>query len=125
MNVAFSEKQLEAFLKLAGDISDDHPVVISKFVEGAMEIELDGVCKDGEFIAAAIHEHIENAGVHSGDATLVLPPQNISNYTMHRVRDAGRKIASRLNITGPVNMQFVAKGTNVMCIETNLRASRR
>ena len=124
MNVAFSLEQLEAFLKLAGDISDEHPVVISKFVEGAMEIELDGVCKDGEFIAAAIHEHIENAGVHSGDATLVLPPQNISNYTMHRVRDAGKKIAKRLNITGPVNMQFVAKGTDCMCIETNLRASR-
>ena len=124
MNVAYTKEQLEAFLNLAGEISNDHPIVISKFIEGATEIELDGVCKDGEFIAAAIHEHIENAGVHSGDATLVLPPHNISNYTKAKVREAGRKVAKRLNITGPVNIQFVAKGTDVMVIETNLRASR-
>ena len=108
----------------AATVSKDHPVVISDFIEGATEIEFDGVGKDGEIIAAAIHEHIENAGVHSGDATLVLPPQTLSDYTKHRVRDAAQKIVKRLNITGPVNIQFVAKGTDVMCIETNVRASR-
>ena len=124
MNVAWNAAQLEAYLKIAGEVSSDHPIVISKFIEGAKEIELDGVCKDGVFIAAAIHEHIENAGVHSGDATLVLPPQSLSAYQMARVRDAGAKIAKKLNITGPVNIQFIAKGSDVMVIETNLRASR-
>jgi len=124
MNVAWNDEQLKAFLNEAATVSKDHPVVISDFIEGAVEIEFDGVGKDGEIIAAAIHEHIENAGVHSGDATLVLPPQSLSDYTMHRVRDAAKKITKRLNITGPVNIQFVAKGTDVMCIETNVRASR-
>jgi carbamoyl-phosphate synthase (ammonia) len=124
MNVAWSDEQLKAFLNEAADVSKDHPVVLSDFIEGAAEIEFDGVGKNGEIIAAAIHEHIENAGVHSGDATLVLPPQTLSAYTMHRVRDAAKKIVKRLNITGPVNIQFVAKGTDVMCIETNVRASR-
>jgi len=85
---------------------------------------MDGVAKDGEIIAAAIHEHIENAGVHSGDATLVLPAQDLTPYQKQRVRDASRKIAKRLNITGPLNIQFVAKGTDVMCIECNVLASR-
>lgn len=124
MNVAWTDSQLKACLTEAADVSKEYPVVISDFIEGAKEIELDGVAKDGKFIAVAIHEHIENAGVHSGDATLVLPPQDLSAYTMQRVRDAGRKIVERLNITGPVNIQFVAKGTDVMCIETNVRASR-
>mmetsp|Transcript_50152 Transcript_50152/g.54142 ORF Transcript_50152/g.54142 Transcript_50152/m.54142 type:complete len:1514 (+) Transcript_50152:67-4608(+) len=124
MNVAWNDEQLKAFLNEAATVSKDHPVVISDFIEGAVEIEFDGVGKDGEIIAAAIHEHIENAGVHSGDATLVLPPQSLSDYTKHRVRDAAKKITKRLNITGPVNIQFVAKGTDVMCIETNVRASR-
>jgi carbamoyl-phosphate synthase (ammonia) len=124
MNVAWNNDQLKAFLNEAATVSKDHPVVISDFIEGATEIEFDGVGKDGEIIAAAIHEHIENAGVHSGDATLVLPPQTLSDYTKHRVRDAAKKIVKRLNITGPVNIQFVAKGTDVMCIETNVRASR-
>lgn len=124
MNVAWDDNQLKAFLNEAATVSKDHPVVISDFIEGAVEIEFDGVVKSGEIIAAAIHEHIENAGVHSGDATLVLPPQTLSDYTMHRVRDAAKKIVKRLNITGPVNIQFVAKGTDVMCIETNVRASR-
>ncbi len=124
MNVAWSDEQLKAFLSEATDVSKEHPVVLSDFIEGANEIEFDGVGKNGEIIAAAIHEHIENAGVHSGDATLVLPPQNLTAYTMHRVRDAAKKIVKRLNITGPVNIQFVAKGTDVMCIETNVRASR-
>merc|ERR1711937_596874 len=107
-----------------GEVSQDKPVVISDFIEGAVEIEMDGVGKNGELIAAAIHEHIENAGVHSGDATLVLPAQDLSAYTKERVRDAAKKIVKRLNITGPVNIQFVAKGTDVMCIECNVRASR-
>jgi carbamoyl-phosphate synthase (ammonia) len=124
MNVAFTDDQLKAFLNEAASVSKEHPVVLSDFIEGATEIEFDGVGKNGEIIAAAIHEHIENAGVHSGDATLVLPPQTLSAYTMHRVRDAAKKIVKQLNITGPVNIQFVAKGTDVMCIETNVRASR-
>jgi carbamoyl-phosphate synthase (ammonia) len=124
MNVAWTDEQLKACLSEAAEVSQDHPVVISDFIEGAVEIEFDGVVKDGEIIAAAIHEHIENAGVHSGDATLVLPPQDLSAYQMERVRDAARKIAKRLNITGPCNIQFVAKGTDVMCIECNVRASR-
>ena len=124
MNVAWNDDQLKAFLNEAATVSKDHPVVISDFISGAVEIEFDGVGKGGEIIAAAIHEHIENAGVHSGDATLVLPPQSLSDYTKHRVRDAAKKIVKRLNITGPVNIQFVAKGTDVMCIETNVRASR-
>ena len=124
MNVAWTDEQLHAFLNEAATVSKEHPVVISDFIENAKEIEFDGVGKNGEIIAAAIHEHIENAGVHSGDATLVLPPQDLSDYTKFRVKDAAKKIIKRLNITGPVNIQFVAKGTDVMCIETNVRASR-
>lgn len=124
MNVAWSDEQLRACLTEAATVSKEHPVVISDFIQGAVEIEMDGVGRNGELIAAAIHEHIENAGVHSGDATLVLPAQDLSAYQKERVRDASRKIAKRLNITGPVNIQFVAKGTDVMCIECNVRASR-
>jgi carbamoyl-phosphate synthase (ammonia) len=124
MNVAHNDDQLRHCLEEAAEVSQDKPVVISEFVQGAVEIEMDGVGRNGELIAAAIHEHIENAGVHSGDATLVLPPRTLSAYTLERVRDASRKIVERLNITGPVNIQFVAKGTDVMCIEANVRASR-
>lgn len=124
MNVAYNDHQLRECLEEAADVSQEHPVVISDFIEGAIEIEMDGVGKNGELIAAAIHEHIENAGVHSGDASLVLPPHTLSAYTKERVRDASRKIVKRLNITGPVNIQYVAKGTDVMCIECNVRASR-
>lgn len=124
MNVAWSDEQLRACLTEAANVSQEHPVVISDFIQGAVEIEMDGVAKNGEVIAAAIHEHIENAGVHSGDATLVLPPQDLTAYQKHRVRDATRKIAKALDITGPMNIQFVAKGTDVMCIECNVRASR-
>jgi carbamoylphosphate synthase large subunit len=124
MNVAWTDQQLKACLTEAAHVSKDHPVVISDFIEGATEIELDGVAKNGKLIAAAIHEHIENAGVHSGDATLVLPAQDLSAYTKQRVKDAARKIVNQLQITGPVNIQFVAKGTDVMCIECNVRASR-
>lgn len=124
MNVAYNDEQLRHCLEEAAEVSQEHPVVISDFIQGAVEIEMDGVGKDGKLIAAAIHEHIENAGVHSGDASLVLPPHTLSAYTKQRVRDASRKIVEALNITGPVNIQFVAKGTDVMCIECNVRASR-
>jgi carbamoyl-phosphate synthase (ammonia) len=124
MKVCYSDKELHANLTEAAEVSKDKPVVISDFIQGAKEIEMDGVGLNGDLVAAAIHEHIENAGVHSGDASLVLPPHDLSAYTKQRVRDASRKIVKRLNITGPVNIQFVAKGTDVMCIETNVRASR-
>ena len=124
MNVAYNDDQLRHCLEEAAEVSQDKPVVISDFIQGAVEIEMDGVGKEGDLIAAAIHEHIENAGVHSGDASLVLPPHTLSAYTKQRVREASRAIVKRLNITGPVNIQFVAKGTDVMCIECNVRASR-
>jgi len=99
-------------------------VVISKFIMDAREIEMDAVALKGEVIAAATHEHIENAGVHSGDATLLIPAQTLSEYTRMRVEEATRMIAKRLEITGPMNIQFLAKGSDVMVIECNLRASR-
>eukprot|EP00975_Prorocentrum_lima_P033758 7086401-Prorocentrum_lima.AAC.1 len=91
MKVAFNEDQLTAFLQTAVDVSPEHPVVVSKFIDGAKEVEMDAVAKDGEVLAAAVHEHVENAGVHSGDATLMLPTQNISNYTKWRITDATAK----------------------------------
>lgn len=124
MNVAHTAEQLTAFLSLAEDVSADKPVVISKFIEGAREIEMDAVAHNGKVVAAAIHEHIENAGVHSGDATLLLPPQDITNYTRCRVEEMTRKIAKELNISGPFNAQFICKGSDVLVIECNLRASR-
>ncbi|OQR98727.1 carbamoyl-phosphate synthase, ammonia [Thraustotheca clavata] len=124
MNVAYSDADLERVLGEAAAVSQDHPVVITKFVEGAREIELDGVARDGEIIAAAVSEHVENAGVHSGDATLILPPVDISSYYVDQVRHAGAKIAKALNISGPFNAQFLAKGADVLAIECNLRASR-
>merc|ERR1719162_687546 len=107
MNVAYNDDQLRHCLDEAAAVYSEYPVVISDFIQGAVEIEMDGVGKDGELIAAAIHEHVENAGVHSGDATLVLPAQDLTSYQKQRVRDASRKIAKRLNITGPMNIQFV------------------
>lgn len=124
MSVAYSDEALLRVLSVAADVSADHPVVITKFVDGANEIEMDAVAQDGTVVAAAMHEHVENAGVHSGDATLVLPPQRISAYTAHRVNEATKKIAKALNITGPFNMQFLSKGKDVSIIECNLRASR-
>ena len=124
MKVVFNDADLETFLAKASDVSPDHPVVISKFVEGAKEIEVDAVAHNGKVLNYAIGEHVENAGVHSGDATLMLPPQTLSNYTLARVREAGRVLAEVLNITGPFNAQFLAKGSDVQVIECNLRASR-
>jgi carbamoyl-phosphate synthase large subunit len=124
MSVASTDQELEKFLNKASDVSADYPVVISKFIEEAKEIELDAVANEGELLAFAISEHVENAGVHSGDATLVLPPQRTYLETTRRVKKIGRKIAQALKITGPFNMQFVAKDNTVKVIECNLRASR-
>lgn len=124
MGVASSDEELERFLKRAATISSEYPVVISKFLENAKEIEVDAVARDGEVVAYAISEHVENAGVHSGDATLVLPPQRTYLETIRKVRTISGKIARALHITGPFNIQFIAKNNEVKVIECNLRASR-
>jgi len=124
MNVAHTPAQLVGFLGLAEDVSADKPVVVTKFIEGAREVEMDAVCRHGDVVAAAVHEHVENAGVHSGDATLLLPPQDMTAFTRARVEEATRSIAKELNITGPCNVQFICKGSDVLVIECNLRASR-
>ena len=124
MAVATSDAELTRFLGRAVDVSPDHPVVISKFIVNAKEVEFDGVALDGELIAHAICEHVENAGVHSGDATLVTPPQRTYLETLRRVRTIGGQIAKALQITGPFNIQFIAQGNAVRVIECNLRASR-
>jgi len=124
MAVASNTSELEAYLNKALEISPDHPTVISKFYENAKEIEYDAVARDGEILAYAISEHVENAGVHSGDATLVCPPQRTYLETMRRIRSIAKKIASELNISGPFNMQVLAKNNQVKVIECNLRASR-
>ena len=124
MNVAWDDDSLERFLALAADVSAEHPVVVSKFVEGAREIEIDAVARRGEILFHAISEHVENAGVHSGDATVVLPAQRLYVQTMRQIRAATSKIAMALDITGPFNIQFLAKNNRVSVIECNLRASR-
>ena len=124
MKVVFSDTDLERFLAVACDVSQDHPVVISKFIEGAKEIEVDAVCKDGQIINYAIAEHVENAGVHSGDATLVLPAQKLFVETVRRVKRISRQIAKELQLSGPLNIQFLAKDNAVKVIEANVRASR-
>ncbi|MEK6808600.1 MAG: ATP-grasp domain-containing protein, partial [Nanoarchaeota archaeon] len=124
MNVAFSAYDLKRFLKQATDLSTEHPVVISKFVEGAKEIEVDGVGQNSELLIYAISEHVENAGVHSGDATIVLPPQKLYLETVRKIKSATKKILKELEINGPFNIQFLAKDNKIMVIELNLRASR-
>jgi carbamoyl-phosphate synthase large subunit len=124
MSVALNRNELEEYLEKASDINRDHPVVITKFVTGAKEIDIDAVGMEGELYCYAISEHVENAGVHSGDATLVLPPQRTYLETMRKVKTIARKIASALNITGPFNIQFLAVNNEVSVIECNLRASR-
>ena len=124
MSVVFDEGDLAAYLKRASRVSPNYPVVISKFILNAKEIEFDAVAQDGTIVAAAVVEHVENAGVHSGDATMVLPPQKTYIETMRRVRETGRKIAAALRITGPFNIQFIAKDNEIKVIECNLRASR-
>ncbi len=124
MNVCYSKEQLETFLKMAANVSKEYPVVVSQFLQNAKEIEFDAVAKDGEVVEYAISEHIEFAGVHSGDATLVFPPQKIYFETARRIKKISRKIAKELNISGPFNIQFLAKNNEVKVIECNLRASR-
>ncbi|MBN1479364.1 carbamoyl-phosphate synthase (glutamine-hydrolyzing) large subunit [candidate division KSB1 bacterium] len=124
MSVASTNAELEKFLTKASDISSDYPVVISKFIENAKEIEIDAVAQEGELLVYAISEHVENAGVHSGDATMVLPPQRTYLETTRRIKKIARQLARALKINGPFNMQFVAKGNAVKVIELNLRASR-
>ena len=124
MSVALNDGELELYLNKASRVSPEHPVVISKFIENAKEIELDAVAKDGELFIYAICEHVENAGVHSGDATMVLPPQRTYLETTRRMKKITRKIARALHINGPFNIQFIAKGNAVKVIECNLRASR-
>lgn len=124
MNVAYGPVELKKFLQEAARVSQDHPVVMTKFIEGAREIEMDAVAKNGKVVTHAISEHVENAGVHSGDATLILPPQTISDEDIAQVKEATRKIAEKFNISGPFNTQFLAKDNEIMVIECNLRASR-
>jgi len=124
MNVAYNETELENYLSLASHVSKEHPVVISKFFTNTKEIEMDAVARNGEVVSFAISEHIENAGVHSGDATLVLPPQKTYLETVRRVKKRTRQIAKELNIHGPFNIQFLAKDNMLKVIECNLRASR-
>ncbi|KAL1874497.1 Carbamoyl-phosphate synthase [Diaporthe australafricana] len=124
MNTVYSEADLENYLKQAADVSPEHPVVITKYIENAKEIEMDAVAHDGELVGHFISEHVENAGVHSGDATLILPPQDLQQTTIHRIEEATRKIAVALNVTGPMNIQFIAKDNDIKVIECNVRASR-
>jgi carbamoyl-phosphate synthase large subunit len=124
MNVCSNEEELEQFLKLAAKVSKEFPVVVSEFIQNAKEIEMDAVAKNGEIVAYAISEHIEFAGVHSGDATLVFPAQKIYFETSRRIKRISRDIARALNISGPFNIQFLAKDNDIKVIECNLRASR-
>ncbi len=124
MSIVLNDEELAIYLKKAADISKEHPVVISKFITDAREIEVDAVADDGDLFCYAIAEHVENAGVHSGDATIVLPPQRTYLETMRRVKNITKKIAKSLQITGPFNIQFIAKDNDVKVIECNLRASR-
>ena len=124
MNVCSNEDELKRFLQLAANVSEDHPVVVSKFIEHAKEIEMDAVAKNGEIIAYAISEHIEFAGVHSGDATIQFPPQKLYVETVRRCKRVGRQIAKELHINGPFNIQFMARDNDILVIECNLRASR-
>ena len=124
MNTVYSEADLESYLQQAAEVSREHPVVITKYIENAKEIEMDAVAKDGTLVGHFISEHVENAGVHSGDATLILPPQDLEKTTIERIEEATRKIAGALNVTGPFNIQFIAKDNDIKVIECNVRASR-
>ena len=124
MNVCSNEDELKKFLQLAANVSVDHPVVVSKFIEHAKEIEMDAVAKNGEIQAYAISEHIEFAGVHSGDATIQFPPQKLYVETVRRIKRVSKEIAAALHINGPFNIQFMARDNDILVIECNLRASR-
>lgn len=124
MNVVSNKSELEFFLTLAANVSKEHPVVVSEFIQEAKEIEIDAVANNGEIVAYAISEHVEFAGVHSGDATIVFPPQKIYIETIRRIKRISREISGSLNISGPFNIQFLAKDNDIKVIECNLRASR-
>jgi carbamoyl-phosphate synthase/aspartate carbamoyltransferase len=124
MNTVYSEHDLANYLNQAVEVSKDHPVVITKYIEGAKEIEMDAVARNGTMIGHFISEHVENAGVHSGDATLIQPPQDLDAETVRRIEEATKKIGEALNITGPYNIQFIAKDNDIKVIECNVRASR-
>ncbi len=124
MNVCSNEEELHRFLRLAANVSKQHPVVVSEFVQNAKEIEMDAVAQDGEIKLYAISEHIEFAGVHSGDATIQFPPQKLYVETMRRIKKVSAQIAKALKISGPFNIQFLAKNNDIKVIECNLRASR-
>jgi carbamoyl-phosphate synthase large subunit len=124
MNVCSNHEELTRFLQLAANVSEDHPVVVSKFIEHAKEIEMDAVARDGEILAYAISEHIEFAGVHSGDATIQFPPQKLYVETVRRIKRISRQIAKALHINGPFNIQYMARDNDILVIECNLRASR-
>lgn len=124
MNIVSSEKGLENYLREASIVSRDHPVVMSQFITEGKELEIDGVAKDGKVVIEAISEHIENAGVHSGDATIVLPPQHLYLETIRRTKKITRQIVKALDISGPFNIQFIAKNNEIKVIECNVRASR-
>jgi carbamoyl-phosphate synthase large subunit len=124
MGVATTRRELESFLERAADVSPNHPVVLSKFYENTREIEVDAVAAYGHLVTMAVTEHVENAGVHSGDATLVVPPQRTNLETLRKIRKITGRVAEALCITGPFNIQFLSKGTDVRVIECNLRASR-
>ena len=124
MNVCSNREELERFLKLAANVSKKHPVVVSQFIEHAKEVEMDAVAQNGEIVAYAISEHIEFAGVHSGDATIQFPPQKLYVETVRRIKRISREIAKALNISGPFNIQYLAKDNDIKVIECNLRASR-
>ncbi|WP_163708808.1 carbamoyl-phosphate synthase (glutamine-hydrolyzing) large subunit [Mangrovibacterium lignilyticum] len=124
MNVVSNHDQLDHFLQMAADVSKEHPVVVTEFIEMAKEVEVDAVADKGEIVAYAISEHVEFAGVHSGDATIVFPPQKLYVETIRRIKKISREIAKALEISGPFNMQFLAKDNDIKVIECNLRASR-
>ncbi|MBO7368634.1 MAG: carbamoyl-phosphate synthase (glutamine-hydrolyzing) large subunit [Paludibacteraceae bacterium] len=124
MNVCSNNEELTEFLKLAAEVSQKHPVVVSSFIERAKEIEMDAVAQNGDIVVYAISEHVEFAGVHSGDATIKFPPQKLYLETIRRIKRVGSQIASALEISGPFNIQFLAKGNEIKVIECNLRASR-
>ena len=124
MNVCSNQEELERFLQLAANVSKKHPVVVSQFIEHAKEVEMDAVAQNGEIVAYAISEHIEFAGVHSGDATIQFPPQKLYVGTVRRIKRISREIAKALNISGPFNIQYLAKDNDIKVIECNLRASR-
>ncbi|MDD6890841.1 MAG: carbamoyl-phosphate synthase (glutamine-hydrolyzing) large subunit [Bacteroidales bacterium] len=124
MNVCYNEEELQRFLQMASEVSKEYPVVVSQFMQETKEIEFDAVAREGEVVEYAISEHIEYAGVHSGDATMVFPAQHIYFSTIRQIKKISRRIAKELNISGPFNIQYLAKGNDIMVIECNLRASR-